>query len=54
MIVLYVLFAIYWLGLLVSLFFGFEPTKVIVGCGFLISGLSFVSYAIDAWAKKCR
>lgn len=36
------LVALYWLGMVASLFFGYQPSVPVIGIGFLLASLCFV------------
>ncbi len=37
-------FVLWWIGLCIALFFGYEPNKIQIGCAFLLSALLFALF----------
>jgi hypothetical protein len=47
--ILDVIFTIFYMVLFVGLvFFSYEPTKIVIGCAFLISAMSFLRSALES------
>jgi len=36
------IFSVYWFGLFVALWFGYQPSFLEISCGFLLAGLNFL------------